>query len=109
MKVDELISRAKDSIAVKRVYGEPYERDGLTVIPAALVAGGGGGGSGHDESGGDGEGGGFGMAGRPAGVFAIKGDEVTWHPAVDPNRLATMAGLVAIVWLATRALSRRRA
>ena len=108
MKVDELISRAKDSITVKRVYGEPYERDGVTVVPAALVAGGGGGGSGHDESGGDGEGGGFGMAGRPAGVFVIKGDEVTWHPAVDPNRMATVAGLVAIVWLATRALSRRR-
>ena len=41
MKVDELISKAKDSITVKRVYGEPYEKDGLTVIPAALVVGGG--------------------------------------------------------------------
>ena len=40
MKVDELISKAKDSITVKRVYGEPYVQDGLTVIPAALVAGG---------------------------------------------------------------------
>ena len=28
MKVDELISKAKDSITVKRVYGEPYEQDG---------------------------------------------------------------------------------
>ncbi len=109
MKVDELISRAKDSITVKRVYGEPYVQDGVTVIPAALVAGGGGGGTGHDESGGDGEGGGFGMVGRPAGVFVIKGDEVTWRPAVDPNRIVTIAGLVAIVWLATRPFTRRRA
>ncbi len=109
MKVDELISKAKDSITVKRVYGEPYVQDGLTVIPAALVAGGGGGGAGHDESGGDGEGGGFGMTGRPAGVFVIKGDEVTWRPAVDPNRIVTVAGLVAIVWLATRPFARRRA
>ena len=108
MKVDELISRAKDSITVKRVYGEPYERDGSRSSRQRWSPGAEAGGSGHDESGGDGEGGGFGMAGRPAGVFVIKGDEVTWHPAVDPNRMATVAGLVAIVWLATRALSRRR-
>jgi len=108
MKVDELISKAKDSITVKRVYGEPYVQDGLTVIPAALVVGGGGGGAGHDESGGDGEGGGFGMSGRPAGAFVIKGDEVAWHPAVDPNRIVTVAGVVAIIWLATRPFVARR-
>ena len=40
MKVDELMSTAKDAITVKRVYAEPYERDGLTIIPAAVVGGG---------------------------------------------------------------------
>ena len=39
MKVDELMSTAKDAITVKRVYAEPYERDGLTIIPAAVVGG----------------------------------------------------------------------
>lgn len=38
----ETISRAQDAITVARVYGEPYERDGVVVIPAARVSGGGG-------------------------------------------------------------------
>ena len=44
MDLTETISNARDSITVKRVYGEPYERNGVTVIPAATVMGGGGGG-----------------------------------------------------------------
>ncbi|HET7799466.1 MAG TPA: hypothetical protein VFL38_03535 [Humibacillus xanthopallidus] len=110
MTLDELMSKAKDSITVKRVYGEPYEKEGVTVIPAAIVAGGGGGGSGTDESGSNGEGGGFGMGGRPAGAFVIKDGEVTWRPAVDPNRVLLIAGMVAVTWLATRPfVARRRA
>jgi uncharacterized spore protein YtfJ len=49
MTVTEVFNAARDSITVKRVYAEPYEKDGVTVIPAALVAGGGGGGGGHDD------------------------------------------------------------
>ena len=102
MKVTELLSTAKDAITVKRVYGEPYERDGLTVIPAAVVGGGAGGGGGHDEKGQEGEGGGFGMGGRPAGAFVIKDGQVTWRPAVDPNRIFLVMGLVAIAYVLTR-------
>jgi uncharacterized spore protein YtfJ len=110
MTLDELMSKAKDAITVKRVYGEPYEKDGVTVIPAAMVAGGGGGGSGTDESGSNGEGGGFGMGGRPAGAFVIKNGEVTWRPAVDPNRVVLVAGIVAVTWFVTRPfVARRRA
>ena len=87
MNVDELLTKARDAVHVSRVYGEPFEKNGVTVIPAAKVAGGGGGGTGHDETRGDGEGGGLGMAGRPAGAFVIKGDQVTWRPAVDANRV----------------------
>ncbi|GAA4406580.1 hypothetical protein GCM10023168_21710 [Fodinibacter luteus] len=102
MKVDELLMKVKDAVTVGRVYGEPYEKNGLTVIPAAFVMGGGGGGSGQDQTGGEGEGGGFGMSGRPAGAFLIRGQEVTWRPAVDPNRIMTVVGIVAVVWLVTR-------
>jgi hypothetical protein len=38
----ETISAATDAISVKRVYGEPYERNGVVVIPAAAVHAGGG-------------------------------------------------------------------
>jgi len=102
MKVTDVVNSAKDAITVKRVYADPYERDGLTVIPAAVVTGGGGGGTGHDEKGQEGEGGGFGISGRPAGAYVIKGDHVSWRPAVDPNRIITVVGLVAIAYLLSR-------
>jgi uncharacterized spore protein YtfJ len=102
MKVTEVLSTAKDAITVKRVYAEPYEKDGLTVIPAAVVGGGAGGGSGQDDKGQEGGGGGFGMSGRPAGAFVIKDGQVSWRPALDPNRIVTMVGLAVIVYLLSR-------
>ena len=50
MELQELISGARDAVSVKRVYGEPYEKNGLTVIPAATVRGGGGGGMGETKA-----------------------------------------------------------
>lgn len=102
MQVSEVISTAKDAITVKRVFAEPYEKDGVTVIVAATVGGGAGGGTGHDEKGQNGEGGGFGLSGRPAGAYVIKNGEVDWRPAVDPNRIVTMVALVAIAYLLSR-------
>ena len=102
MNVTEVLSAANDAITVKRVYAEPYEKEGLTVIPAAMVSGGAGGGSGHDETGQDGGGGGFGMSGRPAGAFVIKDGQVDWRPALDPNRIVTMVGLAVIAYLLSR-------
>ncbi len=102
MDIDEILSRARDSITVKRVFAEPIEKDGLTLVPAAVVAGGGGGGTGTDEKGQLGEGGGFGLAGRPAGAYVIKDGQVSWRPAVDVNRIVVIAGLVAITYLVTR-------
>lgn len=110
MDVQELLSQARDAITVKRVYGEPYERDGTTVIPAADVAGGGGGGgSGHDEEGSGGDGAGFGLAARPAGVYLIRDGQVDWKPAVNVNRIILGGQVVGIVALLTAGaiLSRR--
>lgn len=102
MKIDELMQSAKDSVTVKRVFGEPLERDGMVMIPAARVAGGGGGGEGHDKEGPQGEGGGFGLSGRPAGAYVIKNGKVSWLPAVDPNRVIAVLGAVAIAYLLSR-------
>ena len=55
MKVAELATTVRDAITVSRVFAEPYEQDGVTVIAAATVAGGAGGGGGHDERGQEGE------------------------------------------------------
>jgi uncharacterized spore protein YtfJ len=101
MKVAELVTTVRDAITISRVFAEPYEQDGVTVIAAAIVAGGAGGGSGRDERGQEGEGGGFGV--RPAGRrVRIKDGSVRWRPAVDVNRLVATIGAVAIAYLFTR-------
>jgi len=107
MKLDEMVATARDAITVRRVFAEPYEKDGVTVIAAALVTGGAGGGSGHDTTGQTGEGGGFGMTARPAGAFILKDGTVRWQPAVDVNRMLATIGSVLIVFMVSRALVAR--
>jgi uncharacterized spore protein YtfJ len=108
MDIQETIAKARDAITVKRVYGAPYERDGVTVIPAAAVAGGAGGGTGEDSEGGAvGSGGGFGLGARPVGAFVIQNGNVHWQPAIDATRIAQQA-LIAAGLLALLALLRRR-
>jgi uncharacterized spore protein YtfJ len=109
MKFDDMIASAKDAATVSRVFGEPFEKDGITFIPAARVMGGGGGGTGQDDGGQLGEGGGFGMNGRPAGAFVIRDGTVTWRPAVDPNTVIVGLVIVTVAVLVTRAWARRRA
>jgi uncharacterized spore protein YtfJ len=98
MNVTEMLSDARDAMSVKRVYGDPIEREGLTIVPAADVRGGGGGGADAENNGG----GGFGLTARPVGVFVVKGGDVAWEPAVDVNRISMMgivAGIVALLVL----------
>ena len=96
MIAQELLERARESMEGRRVYGEPYEAEGVTVIPAASVRGGAGGG-GPEQSGG----GGFGLVARPAGAWIVKGGEVSWKPSVDVNRIVLGGQIVAIVALLT--------
>lgn len=121
MKIEEIIEEASDAIGSKRVFGEPYEKNGVTVIPAARVMGGVGGGDGQAAASGEsddddalyrpsGSGAGFGMRASPAGAFVIKGDEVRWMPAVDVNRLMMGFQVVLIVFfLVVRSVMKARA
>ena len=104
MDPNELMQQARDALTVQRVFGEPYERDGVTVIPAASIRGGAGGGKGEGEApdgtgSGSGSGGGFGLTAKPAGVYVIDGSQVRWQPAVDVNRIILGGQIVAIVLL----------
>jgi uncharacterized spore protein YtfJ len=113
MDPSELMTQARDALTVKRVFGEPYERDGVTVIPAAVIRGGAGGGQGEGADGeartGSGTGGGFGLTAKPAGVYIIEGNQVRWQPAVDINRIVLGGQIVAIVaLLVLRGVVRRR-
>jgi uncharacterized spore protein YtfJ len=106
VKVEELLHSVSDAVTVKQVFGEPYEKDGVTVIPAARVTGSGGGGSGKDDKGDEGGGGGFHVQGRPVGAYVIKGGDVRWIPAFDPTRLLAIAGLVVVLSVAIRSKTR---
>ena len=102
MDVQNVIAQARDSLTVKRVFGEPYEKDGATIIPAARIQGGAGGGSGEDPQGqGKGSGSGFGITARPVGAFIIRDGEVSWRPAVDITRIVLGGQMVAVVALLT--------
>jgi uncharacterized spore protein YtfJ len=92
--VDEILEGARDAISVGRVYGDPIEQEGVTVIPAAKVGGGGGGGGDDAQNGGAG----FGVGARPVGAFVIRGDQVSWVPAVDITRVL-LIGLAALLVL----------
>ena len=112
LDVGKTIQDAKDMITVRRVYGEPYEKEGVTVIPAARVQGGAGGGTGEgpEGQGGRGSGTGFGVNAKPAGAFVVKGDDVSWRPAVDVNRVILGAQIVAILaLLVARSIAKSRA
>lgn len=110
MDVKETISSAAQTMSVNRVFGEPCQRNGVTIIPVARLAGGAGGGGGEAPQGeGQGEGSGFGVSAKPAGVFVLKGDNVRWQPAVDVNRVILGAQVVAVVALLTlRSIIRSR-
>ena len=100
MGIEETIGQARDAITVRRVFGDPYEKDGVTFVPAARVMGGGGGGEGEAPGGeGKGYGSGFGLKARPAGAYVIRDGEVTWKPAIDVNRAILGAQVVAVVFL----------
>lgn len=104
--VDELLRGAQDAIAAKRVYGEPVEGEGVTVIPAAAVRGGGGGGGDNENNGGVG----FGLTARPVGAYVIgpEGD-VRWRPAIDVQRMTLGWQVVSgLAVLAAWSLLRRR-
>jgi methyl-branched lipid omega-hydroxylase len=101
--VFENVRGVGDALNVRRVFGEPYELDGCTVIPVAKVAGGAGGGGGEGNKQGEsgtGFGTGFGLQARPVGVYQVRGAEVIWKPALDVTRLAkggqVLAGLLAV-------------
>jgi uncharacterized spore protein YtfJ len=109
-QIDDLLADVKDAMNVRRVFAEPYQSNGVTLIPAASLIGGLGAGEGEgNEITPSGKGGGIGLLARPVGAYQIRNDEVTWIPAIDVNRIVLMTHLVAIVALVTvRSIMRHR-
>jgi uncharacterized spore protein YtfJ len=104
--VREVVEQAREVMTGRRVFSEPYERNGVTVILASRVQGGGGGGAGQEgpaseRQGQTGWGGGFGLSATPVGAFVLRGEEVRWVPAIDVNKVVMGGQLVAVVALLT--------
>ena len=114
--VKQVVGEAREALTGRQVYSQPYERNGITVSLASRLQGGGGGGSGESVAQPDGTGpatgwgGGFGVNARPVGAFVIRGEEVSFVPALDLTRVIAGGQLVALVALLTvRSIVRRRA
>jgi uncharacterized spore protein YtfJ len=131
MDAADLLTKLSDNLSVRRAFGTAYEKDGVLVIPVALVAGGGGGGTARPRHGDPAAdplyeggpmapgappphpepadaGGGFGGLVWPAGAYVMNGDQVRWVPAVDPT-IIVLASLTLVQILArTWTRSRRR-
>ena len=133
MDVENLLAKLGENLSVRRAFGTAYEKDGVLIIPVALVAGGGGGGTGtarnrHGDSaaepgspsqadtvtddatpqdpGHKDAGGGFGGVVLPSGAYVVTGDQVRWVPAVDVT-IVVLASL-SLARMLARTWTRRR-
>jgi uncharacterized spore protein YtfJ len=112
MAMRDFMDAVTESSTVRRVFGDPIERDGVLVIPVANLRGGWGGGeakSGVEADQADkadkaesaySSGGGGAWSATPAGTYVLKNGDVTWVPAVDANRsivLGCLTGIVAML------------
>ncbi len=105
MNLNDLMQNIQGHLHVERAFGAPIERDGCTVVPVAMVAGGGGGG-GEGREDGDG-GGGWGGVTYPLGAYVVKGGDVRFVPALDLTRLAI--GVLALCKLGLKLRFTRKA
>jgi len=115
---DDFIQMLADKVGVHAasgaVFGNPVDREGITVIPVAKVRWGFGGGSGRgieegSETGevGEGSGGGGGVMASPLGFIEIRDGRAEFRRAHDPISAVPIilaAGFTA--WLCLRALKR---
>lgn len=92
------------------IFGEPVERDGVTVVPVAKARWGlGGGGGRHGRFGrGQGVGGGGGAQVEPVGFIEIRDGETRYRPIADPKWVigAALAGGFLLLGLVRRIRSR---
>lgn len=104
-RTDGLLTALADRIggrfAASTVFGAPVERDGVTVIPVASMRFGIGAGSGSDPAKGqEGEGGGGGGTMTAIGYIELKDGRTRFVPVVQPARMVTLFGAIALVALA---------
>jgi uncharacterized spore protein YtfJ len=105
--LENLVSRVGGQARVQAVFGDPVERNGVTVIPVARVRWGVGGGGGAAPEG-SGSGGGGGAAADPIGYIEITSTGASFRPIAQPFSAATAIGAAIAAAILLRAVARLR-
>jgi uncharacterized spore protein YtfJ len=105
--LERLANRIGGSVRVKTIFGDPVEKDGVTVIPVARARwrfGGGnnsGGNTRENQTGeGTSSGSGGGVTVSPAGYVEVRDGRARFHPIYDPANVAQIivaSGIVAVL------------
>ena len=108
--VSELLGRIGETVGgkadVATIFGEPVQREGVTVIPVAKArfGFGGGGGSGTREGDQSGEGSGGGVAVGPVGYIEVRDGGAEFKRIRTPNDLLALVAAGSLVALTIRRL-----
>ncbi|MHA6801276.1 hypothetical protein [Bounagaea algeriensis] len=98
----ERLERLAERLTGHQVFGEPVVHGASTLVPVAAVRTGAGLGGGRKR------GGGGGADVRPVGAFCLRSEGVTWHSAVNVNRVILGGQLAATVLGVAIALALRK-
>jgi uncharacterized spore protein YtfJ len=93
-----LIDKVTSGINSKMIYGEPVERDGVTVIPVGRIrwiVGGGDGIDSKENRSSSGSGGGGGITVSPVGYIEIKEGRARFRPIFDPALIVQIIAVSA--------------
>jgi uncharacterized spore protein YtfJ len=108
---DEVLRRIAETVGdkanVATIFGEPVERDGISVIPVArarLAFGGGGGGGARGQDEGSGGGGGGGLIVSPVGYIEVREDGAEFKRISSPVDLVALVAAGSLAMLAVRRL-----
>ena len=94
-------------VNAKQVYGEPVERDGITIIPVARVHWGFGGG-GMDRGRASGAGGGGGARATPIGYIELRNGTSRYRPILDLTSILPIAATAIAGVILGMLIGRRR-
>jgi uncharacterized spore protein YtfJ len=105
--LERLGQQLTSSVTAQAVYGNPVERDGITIIPVARArygfGGGGGGGTQKQEASGSGAGAGAGVSLTPVGYIELREGRSRFRP-IRSSVVPLVAVSGAIAWLLLRSV-----
>jgi uncharacterized spore protein YtfJ len=105
--LDRLTSQLGSQAKVQAIFGEPVERDGITVIPVARVRWGVGGGGGAGPEG-SGSGGGGGVYAEPVGYVEMTSAGAVFRPMPRSMGAAQIVAVAVAAAIVLRAVARFR-